>query len=215
MPKGHAAADALPAILSEVLDALALPSHATNRLTVTGAESLPSCFPVTELAAAAIGAAGLAVSELLGSVGPPPAVTVDRRLASAWFGVSVRPRGWSMPAAWDPIAGDYRAADGWIRLHTNAPRHRAAALAVLGCAGERDAVAAAVSSEAAEVLESAIERAAAAPRPCAVRKRGRAWTRAGPSGPNPSCRSRKRPACAGRRGARTRTAPSRGSGFST
>ena len=159
MPKGHAAADALPAILSEVLDALALPSHATNRLTVTGAESLPSCFPVTELAAAAIGAAGLAVSELLGSVGPPPAVTVDRRLASAWFGVSVRPRGWSMPAAWDPIAGDYRAADGWIRLHTNAPRHRAAALAVLGCAGERDAVAAAVSSEAAEVLESAIERA--------------------------------------------------------
>jgi hypothetical protein len=32
------------------------------------------------------------------------------------------------------LAGDYLAADGWIRLHTNAPHHRLAALLVLGVA---------------------------------------------------------------------------------
>jgi crotonobetainyl-CoA:carnitine CoA-transferase CaiB-like acyl-CoA transferase len=61
-----------------------------------------------------------------------------------------------MPAAWDAIAGDYRSGDGWIRLHTNAPHHRAAALSVLGCAGDRAQVAQAVETWSAEELESAI-----------------------------------------------------------
>ena len=69
MLERHAAGDALPSILSEVLAALALRPDAGERLTVTGAENLPSCFPVTALATAAIGAAGLAVSELLGHAG--------------------------------------------------------------------------------------------------------------------------------------------------
>lgn len=146
----------LHAILAEALDALALPAALTERLAVTGEESLPSCFPVTDLATASIGAAGLAVSELLSFDGPSPVVTVDRHLASAWFVFSLRPQGWEMPNPWDPIAGDYRAADGWIRLHTNAPHHRAAALAVLGCAGEREVVASAVSRFAAGELEAAI-----------------------------------------------------------
>ncbi|MGT2481135.1 CoA transferase [Methylobacterium oryzae CBMB20] len=164
----HADHDALPTILAEALAALALPPEAGDRLTVTGTGSLPSCFPVTALATASIGAAGLAVSELLGLSGRARAVTVDRHLASAWFGTSVRPCGWTLPAAWDPIAGDYRAADGWIRLHTNAPRHRAAALAVLDCPGEREAVAAAVARAAAEDLEGAILRAGG----CAAAMRG-------------------------------------------
>ncbi|MBA9061266.1 hypothetical protein GGQ91_000627 [Methylobacterium fujisawaense] len=174
MRKRHADEDALRSIFAEALAALALPPDAGDRLTVTGTESLPSCFPVTELATAAIGAAGLAVSELLGLFGDAPAVTVDRHLASAWFGPSVRPRGWTMPAAWDPIAGDYRAADGWIRLHTNAPHHRAAALSVLDCPGDRQAVAAAVARETAETLESAILRAGG----CAAAMRSlEAWQR--------------------------------------
>ncbi len=215
MRERHADHDALPPILAEALAALALPREAGHRLTVTGTGSLPSCFPVTALATASIAAAGLAVSELLGLSGRAPAVTVDRHLASAWFGTSVRPQGWTLPAAWDPIAGDYRTADGWIRLHTNAPRHRAAALAVLDCPGEREAVASAVARAAAEGLESAILRAGAAPRRCAVPTSGRGSTRAGRSGASRSSRSRTGPSGTARPGARTSTGPSRGSGSST
>jgi len=101
---------------------------AASALSFTGAGDLPSAYAVTDFASVAIAAAALAIAELVGraSAGMLPAVTVDRRLASFWFGGSIHPIGWKMPAAWDPIAGDYRATDGWIRLHTNAPRHRAA-----------------------------------------------------------------------------------------
>ena len=91
-------------------------------LSLTGSGDLPSVFAVTDLAAA----------ELVGEGGAPtPAVEVDRRLASFWFAGSLRPQGWTQPPPWDPIAGDYQGRDGWIRLHTNAPRHRAAAQRVL------------------------------------------------------------------------------------
>lgn len=123
----------------------------------TGEGDLPSCFAVSDFATAAMGAANLAVSELLHiTSGATPRLVVDRRLASLWFGTSLRPQGWSLPAQWDAVAGDYRAADGWIRLHTNAPHHRQAALAVLGTPVDRDAVAKAVYGWEASALESAI-----------------------------------------------------------
>ncbi|WP_295988781.1 CoA transferase [uncultured Variovorax sp.] len=118
---------------------------------------LISAFRVTDLAAAAIGAAGIAAAELLqASTGRLPAVRVDRRMASLWFGMSLRPLGWKMPPQWDPVAGNYRARDRWIRLHTNAPHHRDAALSVLGCAGEAKSVALAVSRWDASALEDAV-----------------------------------------------------------
>ena len=83
---------------------------------------------------------------------------VERRLSSLWFGWSLRPEGWERPSIWDPIAGDYPAADGWIRLHTNAPHHRAAALTVLGVPGEKTQVARAVAGWEAEALEAAVVR---------------------------------------------------------
>ncbi|MDB5685936.1 MAG: L-carnitine dehydratase/bile acid-inducible protein, partial [Rhizorhabdus sp.] len=108
----------------------------------------------------------------LDRTGPP--VIVDRRLSSLWFGWSIRPIGWTMAAAWDPIAGDYRAADGWIKLHTNAPRHRAAALSVLGCEPTRETVARAVARWNAQDLESAVVTA----RGCAAAMRtADAWQR--------------------------------------
>lgn len=128
-----------------------------ERLSFTGEGSLPSAFHVTDLAAASIGVAGLAVSELADSAaGRSTGVTVDRRLASLWFGFSIHPEGWTLPPAWDPIAGDYQAADGWIRLHTNAPHHRAAAFAVLQVPEEKAEVAAAVAKWSAAELETAI-----------------------------------------------------------
>lgn len=143
-------------MLGAICQTLGIPTPSIGRLEVTGQDSLPSCYPVTDLAIASIGAAGLALSELMGCSGAAPAIVVDRRLSSLWFGWSIRPLGWTVPAAWDPIACDYRAKDGWIRLHTNAPHHRAAALAVLQCEPSREAVAEAVGRWTANELESAI-----------------------------------------------------------
>lgn len=126
-------------------------------LSFTGAGQLPSVFPVTDLASAAVAVAGLALAELAAPSGEVvPWVWVDRRLASFWFGGSLRPIGWTLAPLWDAFAGDYQAADGWIRLHTNAPHHRAAALSVLGGAAERETVARAVARWNASELESAI-----------------------------------------------------------
>ncbi len=127
-----------------------------DALAFTGAGALPSAFPVTDLAAGAVAAAGLAIADLVGSAGAAPAVAVDRRLSSLWFRTSLRPVGWSLPDPWDPVAGDYRTRDGWIRLHTNAPRHRAAAERVLGAQSGRDGMAASVAGWDKAVLEAAI-----------------------------------------------------------
>jgi hypothetical protein len=126
-------------------------------VSFAGSGSLPSVFPVSDFAAAAVGAAGVAVADFMtAAFGTRPRVTVDRRLASLWFGFSIRPIDWAPTAPWDPIAGDYATADGWIRLHTNAPHHRVAALSVLGVAAEKQAVAAAVTHWKAEELETAV-----------------------------------------------------------
>lgn len=128
-----------------------------DAVTFTGEGELPSCFPVSDFAAATIAAAALAAGEAASPQGSAPRpVAVDRRLASLWFGFTVRPEGWTMPGPWDPIAGDYPTADGWIRLHTNAPHHRAAALSVLGCPAEKNAVAGAVALWRADELEGAV-----------------------------------------------------------
>ncbi|HWT98232.1 MAG TPA: CoA transferase [Terriglobales bacterium] len=146
------------AFLAEIWRALGGRADLIDSVAQTGSGSLPSVFPVTDLATASIAAAGLAVAELLAqrTVTTQTRVIVDRRLASFWFGLSLRPQGWELPPVWDPIAGDYAAADGWIRLHTNAPHHRAAALGVLGVPAEKAAVAAAVSRWPADELEAAV-----------------------------------------------------------
>lgn len=137
--------------------ALQLPADALTRITVQGSGALTSAFPVTDFAAQATGAAGAAVGQLLKvQFDRASEVVIDRRLASLWFGWSIHPVGWTLPATWDPIAGDYATRDGWIRLHTNAPHHKAAALSVLQCADDRSAVAGVVAGWSAEELEAAI-----------------------------------------------------------
>jgi crotonobetainyl-CoA:carnitine CoA-transferase CaiB-like acyl-CoA transferase len=122
-------------------------------VTIAGAGELPSWFAVSDLAAASIAGAGAVLGQWDGRGAK---ATVDRRLASLWFGMTLRPIGWDMPSAWDPIAGDYRTRDGWIRLHTNAPHHRRAALQVLGDHPDRAAVRKAVARWNADALEAAI-----------------------------------------------------------
>lgn len=126
---------------------------------VSGSGYRPSAFAVTELATATIAAVGVELASYMKAAQltvAAPAVTVDQRLAALWFGYSFRPDGWQMPALWDPLAGDYPCADGWIRLHTNLPHHRAAALAVLGCKDTPEAVRAAVASWSGDELERSI-----------------------------------------------------------
>jgi hypothetical protein len=124
-----------------------------ERVVFDGLGDLPSVFAVSDLAAGSIAAAALAVAGLSEGDGP---VHVNRRLASLWFGTSIQPVGWQVPPAWDAIAGDYQAADGWIKLHTNAPHHREAALRVLATDANKDAVAEAVRRWPAETLEVAV-----------------------------------------------------------
>ena len=141
-------------LLTSIQAALGL-SH--TPIPLTGEGALPSAFAVTELACASIGAAGQAVSELLArQTGDLPALEVDRRLASFWFASSLRPIGWNVPPLWDPVAGDYATKDGWIRLHTNAPHHRAAAERVLGACADRAAMAAKVAQWSSADLEQAV-----------------------------------------------------------
>ncbi|HIE2219850.1 TPA: CoA transferase [Serratia marcescens] len=144
-------------LLDEIWQSLEQRPAPCDRLTVSGIGALPSAFPVTELATAAWSAAGLACAELLRrEAAEAPQVWIDQRLASLWFGWTLRPLGWTLPAAWDALAGDYETADGWIRLHTNAPHHRRAVEQVLGTASEKGTLAARVLSWKKSELEQAV-----------------------------------------------------------
>jgi crotonobetainyl-CoA:carnitine CoA-transferase CaiB-like acyl-CoA transferase len=130
---------------------------ALDAVTITGEGDLPSAFPVTDVGCAAMATAALAVAELVAArAGKLPAIAIDRRLASFWLKASIRPVGWKIPPTWGDIAGDYPTRDGWIKLHTNQPHHRAAALRALGAAGDRAAVARAVAGWAKAELEAAV-----------------------------------------------------------
>lgn len=100
-----------------------------------GQGHLSSFYCTSDLAEASIGLAGTALARYCGVASDT--VTVDRRLASLWFDMTLRP-------------------DGWIRLHTNARHHRDAALRVLNVAVDRDAVREAVLAWRGIELETAI-----------------------------------------------------------
>jgi len=148
-------ADSARSLLTTFLGALDI-APSTHLVELDPGGSLPSIFAVSDLAQASIAVAGSALSTLVAnSGGPPPTVRVNRDLASAWFGYSIHSQGWQMPTPWDSVSGDYLCSDGWIKLHANAPHHRAVILEVLGVAGEHDAVARAALTWTALDLETA------------------------------------------------------------
>src|SRR3954453_6777480 len=145
------------AMLADIWRALGGPDGLPERVAQKGRGSLDSSFAISDFAAAATAAAGLALAEFIQTRGGDlPSVEADRRLASMWFAKSIRPVGWILKDPWDPIAGNYAARDGWIRLHTNATHHRAAPLSMLCAAADRDAVAKAVPRWYAQALEDAV-----------------------------------------------------------
>jgi crotonobetainyl-CoA:carnitine CoA-transferase CaiB-like acyl-CoA transferase len=119
-------------------------------------------FRVADTAVRSVGAAVAAVAAFDGErTGVRRTAGLDGRHAAAAFHSErfVRLVSQEAPALWDPIAGNYATADGWIRLHTNLAPHRDAALAVLGVEAERTAVAAAVARWSAGDLEAAVSEA--------------------------------------------------------
>lgn len=169
-------------MLAEIWRALDGAPALISSVKLEGGGALPSVFATSDLAQASVAAAGLAVAELVAAAGGAmPAVECDRRLASMWFSSSLRAQGWTPPALWDSVAGDYRCADGWIRLHTNAPHHRAAALQVLGLdptTAPREDVAREVARWKGGELEAAI----VANQGCAAEMRSLAQWSAHPQG---------------------------------
>lgn len=121
---------------------------------------MESALPVRAFAGWAVARAAGAAADLVRQLGGSTGAVVDPDLALAWFAGSFTPAGWTVPPPWDPLAADYRCADGWIRLHTNAPHHREAALAALGLPAspgtDRDMVADAVAQWKGEALETAV-----------------------------------------------------------
>ena len=137
----------------------ALGDAALPGIEFQGAGALPSVYAVTDLAAATIGSAIAEIAALSRESQDLEVnghVRVDRRLASCWFQGTIKPEGWKLPPVWDEIAGDYRGADGWIRLHTNAPHHRAAALRVLACQADKSVVSAEIENWSVDELEAAV-----------------------------------------------------------
>jgi len=148
----------LPAFLPRSTDANGVVCEPNPvEVRFVGRGSLASCYAVTEFACAAVTSAAVELSRYVHARGGDAGdLTLDRRLCSLWFDLSTKSVDWEYPSIWDALAGDYRCVDGWIRLHTNSPAHRACALAVLECESTPESVAAAVSSYSGLELESKI-----------------------------------------------------------
>jgi crotonobetainyl-CoA:carnitine CoA-transferase CaiB-like acyl-CoA transferase len=162
---------------------------------------LTSPYRVDAAAAATVAAATLAAGRLWQvRGGPAPRARVDVRHAAMAFRSEryLRVDG-KPPAMWADLSGDYRTADGWVRLHANYPAHREAIVRALGVPDDRERVAAAVGDRAALDVEDAVVAAggaAAALRPpgeWAAHPQGRAvaalplveWERIGDSPASP------------------------------
>lgn len=147
--------------LSALWHDAALPADALNRVRLSGGDDplLPSSFHVGAAAQASIAASALAAAEL-GALrgGPVQHAEVDllHALAACRSERLLRVDGHPPPEPWDALAGLYHTGDdGWVRLHTNFPHHRQGVLRLLGCAGERPAVAAALQRWEALAFEDA------------------------------------------------------------
>jgi crotonobetainyl-CoA:carnitine CoA-transferase CaiB-like acyl-CoA transferase len=119
---------------------------------------LASPYRVDTAAAAAVAVTTLAAGRLWQvRGGPQPRVRVDVRHASLAFRSERYLRvDDQAPAVWGDLSGDYRAADGWVRLHANYPTHRDAIVRALGVADDRERVAAAVAGRPALDVEDAV-----------------------------------------------------------
>ena len=150
------------AALRTILPAAGLPATAADAVTFTSGTDpvLPTPFRIGEAGAATLAATGVAAADLWAiRTGRRQSVSVDFRHATASLrsGHYMKLGDGEVSHARNAIMGVYPTKDGrWSYLHCNFPNHRAAALSVLGCAEDREAVARAVLTWNAADLEEAI-----------------------------------------------------------
>ena len=145
-----AAAAGLPAGL-EVLWVSGPPGQLRSRLP---AEDTAIACAAAALLAAAVLSAHCADAGSRGS----PAARLDRGHVAAAFRseADLRVNGEPAGPGFAPLSRFWRAADGWVRTHGNYPWHRSALLRALGCAGDPESVAAALSRLGAREAEEVV-----------------------------------------------------------
>lgn len=164
--------------LRDLLKATGWDDAPIERLTIEERPKvLATSWPIAPLAAAVLGAVGLAASRIRElRTGARPRVSLNMREAELAMASSSYLLVDGKPAKFrDPFTGFYEAAGGeWVYLHGNFPHLRDGLLALLGVANDADAVRAAVAERRAGDIETeAIRRGL-----CAARVRTRAdWRR--------------------------------------
>jgi crotonobetainyl-CoA:carnitine CoA-transferase CaiB-like acyl-CoA transferase len=148
--------------LRTILPIAGWPEERARAVEITGGADpvLPTPFRIGAAGAAALAATGLAAADLweLRS-GRRQQVAVDLRqaVASLRSGHYLQVNGAKVRSERNPVMGMYPAKNGrWSYIHANFPNHRAAALRVLGCEENREAVRNAVATWDALELEEAI-----------------------------------------------------------
>ncbi|MFF7645263.1 CoA transferase [Streptomyces canus] len=155
-------------ILSEIWDSLGGDKEALDRVRFEGHGALRSPFAVTDLAAASFAAAGLAVSELLTTVGADaPQVRADRVLASGWFDLPVGPSQPLDPATRHKMMHtwmcEFQTADHrWLRMQATFPTLRSRIAKALGTQQDPEAFEAEIRRHPGEQIEQRLVDAGAA-----------------------------------------------------
>lgn len=109
----------------------------------------PTPYLVGTAGAAALGAVGLAASDLwFLRTGRSQRVSVAVRAAAAAMRSAryLKIDGQQPKEIWDPLSGYYPVRDGWVSIHCNFSNHRDAAMKVLGNPADRAAAEAASSA---------------------------------------------------------------------
>jgi crotonobetainyl-CoA:carnitine CoA-transferase CaiB-like acyl-CoA transferase len=148
--------------LRTILPIAGWPEERASAVEITGGADpvLPTPFRIGAAGAAALAATGLAAADLWElRTGRRQEVGVDLRqaVASLRSGHYLQVNGTKVRNERNAVMGMYPAKNGqWSYIHANFPNHRAAALRVLGCEENREAVRRAVAQWDALQLEEAI-----------------------------------------------------------
>lgn len=148
--------------LRTILPSTGWPADRVGAVSFSGGADpiLPTPFRIGGAGAATLAASGIAASDLWQQrTGRRQSIVVDVRQATASLrsGHYMQLGDGEVSAGRNPIMGVYPAKQGrWSYIHANFPNHRAAALAVLGCEENREAVTRAVATWDAQELEEAI-----------------------------------------------------------
>ena len=144
------------ALLTEVLPLLELDErYASAHVLIQPGNGLPSRLATNALACGSVAAAGLSGLALQGG----PQVVVDPRQVSVAFRseqlTNINGR---QVAAFAPLSGFFRAADGWVRTHANYEHHRSRLLEVLGLPEDAgpEQLAAEIEGMPAQVVEDEV-----------------------------------------------------------